>query len=403
MMQPCGVIYSVLFMVILSPALVSTTWSGARALVEQEDAEFEQKKHRDEQDLHNEEQATNSTIAKLKKLSSLKKYMNIIVENLPISKERTEVSTLHPANSSSKPTARSMGRVPLLFVKEMRKASLTLDQNSNGEVNSEHENEDRLSIESPVVYNQQFLARVKNETRKKEVAGQVDILPAKRNKTTTITRQGNSTGNANKTREVELRAEIIEEKLPKTSTEQAHDVVGVNRSLTVKNLTSGVLKPSDIEKISSDIGKTKKVIRLHLKKPPVKATKRPEKHIVDKEREHIKMFFAKNNNIKTTKNGGTAEIQSGKPKVTVFGAPDIDLETSTPKEENIIENSSTVEYTKNVTPSQTEIANLQRLKAMKDYLKLARKDLNFRSIIPDEPSSPLPKRFNRMKMANHGK
>jgi len=436
MVHPCVAVSFLLLIVISSPTASSpATRNSFRALEEREDAEFEQKKHKDEQDMHEEEKATNSTLIKLDLLGSLKKSMHSIVENFPIAgaKNNVEGSTVQrPANSSSKSTARSIGRESLLLLKEKPKATIQSNQvgqlknnisgiarnmnqlnfiatkfkaggNTNGEINSGH----RLLINKTTVNNEQFLARVKTETRKKEVTGEVNILPAKR-KTTTMQRgdgkthlgvQENSTINVNATHGVELRAEIFEENSSNFTGQhqKSIDTVGVNRSLSMKNLTSGVLKPGDIEKVSSAIGKSKKIVRFHLKKQLVEP-KHPKKHLLMEQQKHAKMFFAKNN--ETKKDTTTAEIQPDlKSTVTVFGASDIDLETSTPKAEIIVGNSSLVEYAKNVPPSKTEIMSLDQLKAMGKYLKTTRKDLNFRSRIPGQLSPE----SSRMKTTNHGK
>ena len=310
---------------------------------------------------------------------------------------------------------------------------LTVEKSNTPEnidkTNKKQQDEITTSKKSPPsaeeIYRNIFLNQVKSETRKKETSGHKDILPVyltkqeivesskwkpfEDNRYHFIKPDSKVDGESVKNHQNGvLAAEYIDDDdkllanhkntLDGGSSHQNDGSSTLNRNSTqqlqnstvLHHLTAGVLNPADIEKTSAQFAvanasaQIKPAVRIHLNQ-------------IDTRK---KMFFTKaasSPSSSTQVSHKTNTTTTGaKSKVTVFGADDIDLETSTPNfAENIIDevNKSlgVQEYAVKEKPTVKESDDIDRLKTMEAEIKTTRAKLHVRGFIPRTKTNNLQK------------
>ena len=405
---------------------------------EKEDSEFEQKLQKEQEAKKEEEKAFNQTNLRLDRLGMLRSSMSSVVdEKTKLNKEKQQqlLNIDHLAHNRSitapnrtmtkKTTGKTFDneklihnlrlnltteheeRTDLKYAKKKAEPPFkVLNLNLTVERDTTNLTKQDPELSTPTeVYDKIFLNQVIGETHKKEKSGHKDILPVYTKP------QTDSTTMENKWKLLEdkylksakiltskinqngiLTAEYIDEK-PEHKNHTQSEVSNTNKSTNnisssmVSHLTTGVLTPADIEKTSKEFSSAstssivKKPIRIRLNQ-------------VDNRK---KMFFAKQPIVgQQTQNKHNSDNNSedkSRSRVTVFGADDIDLETSTPRilvnsENSESKQSSGVkEYAANennkLNPKERE--NIERLRTMEAELKTTRAKLHFRGFIPRRP------------------
>ena len=415
---------------------------------EKEDLEFEQKLQKEQEASKEEEQAFNKTNQVLDRLGMLRSTMNSIVEDPGQDSEPTESNIHHPENNSvgnkttSTITDNKKHKLMLNLTTEPSEAiktskyadtidnkttenpfkflnlELTVEKSNTPATVTQTTNKQqpkKTPQTAEEIYSSIFLNQVKSETRKKEKSGHKDILPVYLPKHQTAETNNWKPSEDNSYHLIKphdkvksdsaknhhngvLAAEFIDdEKLPKHHKNisdggllnhndgdltfnklSSNFTQELHNSTVLHHLTAGVLIPSDIEKASAQFAvsastNSKPAVRIHLNQ-------------VDTRK---KMFFTKSSSLAQdnhkTNNMTTTATKS---KVTVFGADDIDIETSTPNfAEHIIneinsKNLGVQEYASKEKPTAKESDDIDRLKTMEAELKTTRAKLHVRGFIP---------------------